>query len=785
MALTKIDDRGLKTPVDLLDDEKIRFGTGNDLEILHSGNYSKVEDSSSGGLILRNTSGADVFIQSDDDVIIGNYTNSSEYYIRAIEGGAVELYHNAVKKFETLAGGIHVTGDVSITGSYLADDDEKIKMGDAHDLQIFHDGYNRICGDDLYINNKANSEVMVYAVGNGKVELYFDNGKKLETYANGTITTGHSVIHGNISMSDDYKVKLGSSDDLTIWHGETNSGNAEGQNYINAASGKNICLQVNSDSNGVVFHKRTGTGTLNFELLAGFTAGGNNALYYDGSKKFETTASGVTLTGGGLTIPNGWNAQWGVNASRAYIQGEDANGNNRLILGTNNTEHININSSGDVKLPVDGQKLQLGASQDLEIYTDAENGYVKATTANLWLKSDVNVLLANEAHSEYYIQAAHNGSVDLYYDGSKKFRTVSSGTEVTGSEWITEGTIYLEKSGAHHHRILANDSGNDLAFQQSSDTGANTNFTSYLRIKDGGDIALPVDNTKLLLGASEDLKIWHGETNSGNNEATNYIESASGKNIVFNVNADGDGIIFHKRTGTGTLNFEILASFAAGGACSLRYDNNEKLKTNSSGITVDEDIYGGSSGADGSLWNNTGAGERGWAWQNNIQTFTILNNSEYACEYINKITAGSIADTRFIDFRWDGNQVGTINYTNNDVVITQQSDYRLKENIVGITDGITKVKQLNPVKFNFKSDAPGKDSSILNEGFLAHELQAVIPQAAYGTKDGTKVNEEGQTVPDYQEVYTPKMVPILTAALKEAIAKIETLETKVAALEGG
>ena len=65
MALTKIDDRGLKTPVDLLDDEKIRFGTGNDLEILHSGNYSKVEDSSSGGLILRNTSGADVFIQSD------------------------------------------------------------------------------------------------------------------------------------------------------------------------------------------------------------------------------------------------------------------------------------------------------------------------------------------------------------------------------------------------------------------------------------------------------------------------------------------------------------------------------------------------------------------------------------------------------------------------------------------------------------------------------------------------------------------------------------------------
>ena len=202
-------------------------------------------------------------------------------------------------------------------------------------------------------------------------------------------------------------------------------------------------------------------------------------------------------------------------------------------------------------------------------------------------------------------------------------------------------------------------------------------------------------------------------------------------------------------------------------------------------INIKNEVYAGTTGGDTSLWNNTTAGDRGWNWQDgaSLGTFSICNNSQYSAVYLNKITAGGVSDNRWIDFRWDGSQVGTIKYSSNDVILNQESDYRLKENVVGITDGIAKVKQLNPVKFNFKSDAKGKDPSILNEGFLAHELQSVIPQAAYGVKDATKVDEEGQTVPDYQGIWMPKMIPILTAALKEAITKIETLEAKVAALE--
>ncbi|GIR00961.1 MAG: hypothetical protein CM15mP10_0240 [Actinomycetota bacterium] len=53
---------------------------------------------------------------------------------------------------------------------------------------------------------------------------------------------------------------------------------------------------------------------------------------------------------------------------------------------------------------------------------------------------------------------------ELYHDNSKKIETLTNGVQITGSEFISEGTILLEKSGAHHHRILSNDSGNDLAF---------------------------------------------------------------------------------------------------------------------------------------------------------------------------------------------------------------------------------------------------------------------------------------------------------------------------------
>jgi hypothetical protein len=101
------------------------------------------------------------------------------------------------------------------------------------------------------------------------------------------------------------------------------------------------------------------------------------------------------------------------------------------------------------------------------------------------------------------------------------------------------------------------------------------------------------------------------------------------------------------------------------------------------------------------------------------------------------------------------------------------SDYRLKENWQPISGSIDRLKNLNPVNFAWKADGKRVD------GFLAHEVQIVVPEAIVGEKDA--VDKDGN--PQYQSIDQAKLVPLLTAALQEAVAKIEALETRIAALE--
>ena len=98
----------LATNVDLADNQKIRFGTGNDLEIFHDGNNSFIKDSGTGALSI---SGSQVSLDSSD---------LSEYMVRAIENAQVELYHNGIKKFETTSAGATVTGTLTAT-AYAGD----------------------------------------------------------------------------------------------------------------------------------------------------------------------------------------------------------------------------------------------------------------------------------------------------------------------------------------------------------------------------------------------------------------------------------------------------------------------------------------------------------------------------------------------------------------------------------------------------------------------------------------------------------------------------------------
>jgi hypothetical protein len=119
-------------------------------------------------------------------------------------------------------------------------------------------------------------------------------------------------------------------------------------------------------------------------------------------------------------------------------------------------------------------------------------------------------------------------------------------------------------------------------------------------------------------------------------------------------------------------------------------------------------------------------------------------------------------------------EVGSISTNASATAYTTSSDYRLKENVVPLDGAITRLNQLPVHRFNFIADP---DTVV--DGFIAHEAAAVVPECVTGEKD--EVNEDGDPV--YQGIDQSKVVPLLTAALQEAIAMIGDLEARIAALE--
>ena len=151
----------------------------------------------------------------------------------------------------------------------------------------------------------------------------------------------------------------------------------------------------------------------------------------------------------------------------------------------------------------------------------------------------------------------------------------------------------------------------------------------------------------------------------------------------------------------------------------------------------------------------------------------------------------------------NSSQVGSISITASSTAYVTSSDYRLKTDAQPMTGASARVQALKPVNFEWISDGTRVD------GFLAHEAQEIVPEAVTGTKDAMRdeeyevtaaieatYDEDGneltaaveavmgtRSVPDYQGIDQSKLVPLLTAALQEALTKIASMETRLAALE--
>ena len=157
------------------------------------------------------------------------------------------------------------------------------------------------------------------------------------------------------------------------------------------------------------------------------------------------------------------------------------------------------------------------------------------------------------------------------------------------------------------------------------------------------------------------------------------------------------------------------------------------------------------------------------------------------------------SDGNIAEFRRENSTKGSISISGSSTSYNTSSDYRLKENVVGLTGASARVNQLDVKRFNFIAD----ETNTLVDGFLAHEVADVVPEAITGTKDAMRdeeyevtpavLDDDGnvtteavmgtRSVPDYQGIDQSKLVPLLTAALQEALTEIASLKTRVEALE--
>ena len=195
------------------DNAKITWGTGDDLEIYHDGT-SSIIDNNTGDLFIKTTgSGDDILLDSNDDIFLR--VAGTESGIEIVGDGAVNLYHDNVKKFWTTSTGSAIAGTLNLTGDIQGTQDNlKLLLGGANDLQIYHDGSHNhirhgVANQNLYIEgvdneastpfiylNPRRNQTGLSVKANQGVDLYYDNVKKLETTSTGVTVTGTMTTAG-------------------------------------------------------------------------------------------------------------------------------------------------------------------------------------------------------------------------------------------------------------------------------------------------------------------------------------------------------------------------------------------------------------------------------------------------------------------------------------------------------------------------------------------------------------------------------------------------------------
>ena len=323
-------------------DDRLVIGAGSDLSIYHDASDSYLQNAT-GDLYIQTTGSADdIFISAVDDVQVNTASKTS---IKAIGDGAVELYHNNSKKFETASYGVSTDDLLNFNGTgdkILIADNGKISFGGGGDLDIYHDGTNNIleCTTTGELRFMYDTQYMLRCIPQAAVRIYYANSTKAQT------TNTGFMVNGNLELVDNDKLYLGASGDFQMYHdGTDNIFQSSGlKNFIFKPKDTDVGLKIIGDGGVELYHdngKKAETNADGFRVSGALQSSSGNGNYYLRTQHTTIQEGGnsVTITLSGLTF------SWGVFRIGGYASAGQASVSLHIIFGGYMTHTNNYNAT--------------------------------------------------------------------------------------------------------------------------------------------------------------------------------------------------------------------------------------------------------------------------------------------------------------------------------------------------------------------------------------------------------------------------------------------------------
>ena len=489
---------------------------------------------------------------------------------------------------------------------------------------------------------------------------------------------------------------------------------------------------------------------------------------------------------------------------------------------------IDLNGSTGISLD-DNEKINIGNDSDLQIYHDGSNSYIDDTASGSLVIRGSTVYLQKYT-GEYMLDAVADGAVTLYHNSASKLATTATGIQVTGS--IAAGAAtFTTADNTNQLTLVSTDAdanaGPNLNFRRNSASPADGDLTGQLTFTNNNDAGEGTDYATMYTLSAD--------VSNGSEDAAFYIKTMSAGTLRQRISLTDTATVFNEdsidldfrvesdnlthalfvqgsdgNVGVGTSSPSADFVVSNGGAAGIelqpeiatdtnRITNYDRAASAYMNFRLDALTHSFLT-SNTERMSITSAGAKNFGvHQSESGGFNIFAGAGSTASFAARFEGTGTGASNVVQITNGYGEVGSIKIASNGTTTNYNtgSDYRLKTDVQPVTDASARIQSLNPVNFEWIR------SGTRTDGFLAHEAQAVVPDCVSGDKDAMKdegyevtpavLDDDGnvtteavmgtRNVPDYQGIDQSKLVPLLTAALQEALTEIASLKTRVEALE--